>query len=59
MLENKIDKIYICQQCKSAFLFHSDTEDHERLWDHDWFVTIPLEADVREYYKKQGRQEKN
>jgi hypothetical protein len=51
MLGNKIDKIYICQHCKSTFLFNSDTEDHERLWGHTQFATMPLEIDMREHYK--------
>ena len=51
MLENRLDKIYFCNKCRMVFLFHSDTEDHERLWGHTQFVIVQLEVDMREHYK--------
>jgi hypothetical protein len=48
---NKLDKLYICQQCKSTFLFHSDAEEHEQSSGHGQFETIPLEVDAPEKYK--------
>jgi hypothetical protein len=52
MLEKKIDRIYFCTICKAAFIFHADTEDHERLWGHDRFSSVQLEVERREHYKQ-------
>ena len=43
MRDEKLVKAYVCQECRSVFLFLADTEDHERLWGHAQFVTLPLE----------------
>jgi hypothetical protein len=44
LLQQKLDKIYICTKCKMPFLFEADTEDHQLLWDHNEFSTWPLEV---------------
>ena len=30
----KLDRIYLCTQCKSVFLFKSDVEDHREISGH-------------------------
>jgi hypothetical protein len=39
----RLDKIYFCTKCKAAFLFKSDTEDHDLFVGHSEFATMPFE----------------
>jgi hypothetical protein len=39
----KLDRVYYCVDCKAAFLFHSDTQEHTSAYGHDKYGTIPLE----------------
>jgi hypothetical protein len=38
----KLDRLYLCSQCKSVFLFKSDVEDHKEMSGHDDVKTRPL-----------------
>jgi len=51
MLQEKLDKLYICIACKTCFLFQADTEDHDRLWGHNQFTTWPLEVNAKSFKK--------
>lgn len=51
MLEKRLDKVYVCAECGCAFLFHADTEDHDRLSGHVEFLTVPLEIDLPSFRK--------
>ena len=31
----KLDRLYLCTECKSVFLFKSDVEDHKEMSGHD------------------------
>jgi hypothetical protein len=33
-LIEKLDRIYLCAQCKAVFLFKSDVEDHKEMSGH-------------------------
>jgi hypothetical protein len=39
----RLDKIYFCALCRACFLFKSDTEDHEMLYNHSEFKIRPFE----------------
>lgn len=38
----KLDRIYTCAQCRSVFLFKSDTEDHREMSGHTEIKVQPF-----------------
>ncbi|MEM3095270.1 MAG: hypothetical protein QXX64_06500 [Nitrososphaera sp.] len=34
LAEERLDRIYVCSQCRSVFLFKSDVEDHREMSGH-------------------------
>lgn len=38
----KIDRLYVCQECKANFLFLSDVEDHKQMTKHVAFYELPI-----------------
>jgi len=44
VITERLDRLYVCKQCKACFLFKSDVEDHMmHMPKHQDFVTRPLE----------------
>jgi len=39
----KMDELYVCQQCFSAFLFKDEVEDHKRKTGHPEIIYTSLE----------------
>jgi hypothetical protein len=42
-LIERLDKIYLCTECKEVFLFRSDIEDHELMLEHSDFTVLAFE----------------
>lgn len=38
----KLDRIYVCADCKSVFLFKSDIMDHKEMSGHDDVKAMPF-----------------
>lgn len=44
VISERLDKLYVCKQCRVCFLFKSDVEDHMiHLPKHCDFETVPFE----------------
>jgi hypothetical protein len=33
-IQERLDKVYCCTECKAAFLFMSDVADHQEIYGH-------------------------
>ena len=43
-INERLDKLYVCKQCKACFLFKSDVEDHmQAMPKHEDFGIVQLE----------------
>jgi hypothetical protein len=41
----KLDKVYLCKECRSVYLFTGDLVDHRRMSGHSDYVILPLVED--------------
>jgi hypothetical protein len=39
----KLDKVYVCNNCRVVFLFQSDVEDHNVTTGHKQMSVLPLD----------------
>ena len=45
VLQKRIDRVYVCKQCNSSFLFQSDVDEHHDLTGHSDILEFPFGAD--------------
>jgi hypothetical protein len=41
----RLDRLFVCQECKSAFLFPSDAKEHFARTGHKGLTVLPIDSD--------------
>jgi hypothetical protein len=45
IISEKLDRLYVCKECKKSFLFRSDIIEHEQMTGHNkGFAEVPIDA---------------
>jgi hypothetical protein len=45
VINERLDKLYVCNECKACYLFSSDIAEHEEKTGHDkGFAEVPIDA---------------